>query len=162
MLRQADVYLNGVAFHCGGTVAKSNVNIGERETTLPPQGQGESYPLSNVISANRIRGFGPTLMRSAATAQVCEPKSPATSRLGSASILPNPGFPGCPKIIVPPSGGSPSIWATRPHSIDRFFRSKIALLFVTVKGTANGDPNEGAPGENTGSVGHAGPITPTR
>jgi hypothetical protein len=43
------------------------------------------------------------------------------------------------------------------HVIDILRIVKRALLFVTEKGTANGDPKEGGPGEKIGSVGQGGP-----
>jgi hypothetical protein len=49
---------------------------------------------------------------------------------------------------------------TKSHEIDRFFRSKKALLFITLKGTSNGGTPEYTPGSKDGSVGHGGPQMP--
>ena len=43
--------------------------------------------------------------------------------------------------------------------ICRLVIANKALLFVTVKGTSNGEPAEGCPGAKTGWVGHGGPQT---
>jgi hypothetical protein len=157
MLRQAGAQFNGANFHWGGNVAKSKVKIGEFDVLRLPQGQGESYSLINVISANKILGFGPTLNRSIARAQVYERVSPAVRRPGTPSVCTYTGFPGCPWMMVPPVG-PPSIRVATPHRILRLFKSNTALLLVTEKGTANGEANEGAPAENAGSVGHGTPI----
>ncbi len=45
------------------------------------------------------------------------------------------------------------------HEIANSRRSNRTLLFVTVKGTENGEPDDGGAAENVGSVGQNGPHT---
>jgi hypothetical protein len=46
------------------------------------------------------------------------------------------------------------------HFICRLFTSNKALLFLTVKGTSNGEPDDGYPGSKVGCVGQNGPKMP--
>jgi hypothetical protein len=43
---------------------------------------------------------------------------------------------------------------------DKFFRSKIILLLITLKGTSKGEAFEGKPGKKTGLVGQIGSHIP--
>ncbi len=151
-------YLSGVVFHCGGTVFTSRKKVGDWKCFRPAPGQGESYEPSKCISPNAILGCGPTSNERDAAEHVYDRVWLASNRLtGVGTILTVTSLPGAPNSIVPPCGGSPEIRAATAHVMEKLFRAKSTLLFVTSKGTANGYPKDGGPALKVGAVGQSGP-----
>jgi hypothetical protein len=159
MLRKASVHFSDSAFHCCGKVFASKTNLGERNCFRPAHGHGESYSPENSNSPKVILGFEPTLIKpTCPTKQVYDRQSSGGIRLENGGLVLNrTSLPRSPNLTIPPAGGSPISTPATEQLIVKLFSAKRALLFVTLKGTPNGEPKEGAPGTKTGSVGHGGP-----